>query len=175
MPSGRTLSSVSLSDSFGRIRVKLNGYNVYRPETPGPGPAELVASTCASCSTHNTPLSGANRETFAALRHGPQCAGMAAAAQLASCILKLLVMDARRSRRFTCQSPHVAGRFLCSEASGRGSGLKPPRRGGHHPAHPSNHRCTRAPPPRTSFSTSASVAMEVSPGVVMASAPCAAP
>ena len=34
---------------------------------------------------------------------------------------------------------------------------------------------TRAPPPPTSFSTSALVAMVVSPGVVMASAPCAAP
>ena len=36
-------------------------------------------------------------------------------------------------------------------------------------------RSTRAPPPPTSFSTSARRAMEVSPGVVMASAPCAAP
>ena len=37
------------------------------------------------------------------------------------------------------------------------------------------HRSTRADPPPTSFSTSAWVAMEVSPGVVMARAPCAAP
>src|ERR1051325_3640719 len=35
--------------------------------------------------------------------------------------------------------------------------------------------CTRAPPPFMSFSTSDKVAIEVSPGVVMASAPCAAP
>ena len=37
------------------------------------------------------------------------------------------------------------------------------------------YRSTRAPAPPTSFSTSLSVAMLVSPGVVMASAPCAAP
>ncbi len=37
------------------------------------------------------------------------------------------------------------------------------------------YRSTRAPPPPTSFSTSAFVAIVVSPGVVMASAPCAAP
>src|SRR5690606_33517793 len=36
-------------------------------------------------------------------------------------------------------------------------------------------RWTRALPPAASRSTSRSVAMEVSPGVVMASAPCAAP
>ncbi len=36
-------------------------------------------------------------------------------------------------------------------------------------------RCTRALPPCMSFSTSISVAIEVSPGVVMASAPWAAP
>ena len=38
-----------------------------------------------------------------------------------------------------------------------------------------HQRSTRAPPPPTSFSTSALVAMDVSPGVVMASAPCDAP
>ena len=38
-----------------------------------------------------------------------------------------------------------------------------------------HHRCTRAPPPFMSFSTSALSAIEVSPGVVMASAPWAAP
>ncbi len=37
------------------------------------------------------------------------------------------------------------------------------------------HRCTRAPPPFISFSTSSFDAIEVSPGVVIASAPCAAP
>jgi hypothetical protein len=37
------------------------------------------------------------------------------------------------------------------------------------------HRWTRAFPPRASFSTSASVAEEVSPGVVITRAPCAAP
>ena len=37
------------------------------------------------------------------------------------------------------------------------------------------HRCTRALPPLTSASTSLSDAMEVSPGVVIASAPCAVP
>ena len=36
-------------------------------------------------------------------------------------------------------------------------------------------RSTRAPPPPASLSTSALVAMVVSPGVVIASAPCAAP
>jgi putative ABC transport system permease protein len=40
---------------------------------------------------------------------------------------------------------------------------------------PSNHRDTRAVPPFIARSTSASVAMLVSPGVVIASAPCAAP
>ena len=39
----------------------------------------------------------------------------------------------------------------------------------------SRHRCTRAPEPRIRASTSASVAIDVSPGVVIASAPCAAP
>ena len=38
-----------------------------------------------------------------------------------------------------------------------------------------SHRSTLALPPPTSFSTSARLAMVVSPGVVMASAPCAAP
>src|SRR5262249_33520561 len=37
------------------------------------------------------------------------------------------------------------------------------------------HLDTLAPPPLITFSTSASVAIEVSPGVVMANAPCAAP
>jgi hypothetical protein len=37
------------------------------------------------------------------------------------------------------------------------------------------HRTTLAPPPAMSFSTSLRVAIEVSPGVVLASAPCAAP
>ncbi len=36
-------------------------------------------------------------------------------------------------------------------------------------------RCTRAPPPFINFSTSSFDAIEVSPGVVMANAPCAAP
>ena len=43
------------------------------------------------------------------------------------------------------------------------------------PFHRPGHLLTRAPPPRTSRSTSSSVAIEVSPGVVMASAPWAAP
>ncbi|MPM61872.1 hypothetical protein SDC9_108735 [bioreactor metagenome] len=38
-----------------------------------------------------------------------------------------------------------------------------------------NYRSTRAAAPFMSFLTSSSVAIEVSPGVVMASAPCAAP
>ena len=37
------------------------------------------------------------------------------------------------------------------------------------------HRRTRAPAPATSDRTSSSVAVDVSPGVVIASAPCAAP
>jgi hypothetical protein len=37
------------------------------------------------------------------------------------------------------------------------------------------YRCTRAPPPFINFSTSSFEAIDVSPGVVMASAPCAAP
>lgn len=37
------------------------------------------------------------------------------------------------------------------------------------------YRTTRAPPPLICFSTSARVAMEVSPGVVLARAPWAAP
>jgi hypothetical protein len=37
------------------------------------------------------------------------------------------------------------------------------------------YRCTLAPPPFMSFSTSALLAMDVSPGVVIASAPWAAP
>jgi hypothetical protein len=39
----------------------------------------------------------------------------------------------------------------------------------------STQRLTRAPPPATSASTSASPAVDVSPGVVIASAPWAAP
>src|SRR5262249_31796907 len=38
-----------------------------------------------------------------------------------------------------------------------------------------NHLATRAPPPFIIFSTSASVAIELPPGVVIANAPCAAP
>ena len=38
-----------------------------------------------------------------------------------------------------------------------------------------SQRCTRAPPPPARRRTSARVAIEVSPGVVIASAPCAAP
>jgi hypothetical protein len=37
------------------------------------------------------------------------------------------------------------------------------------------HRSTLAPPPRIAFSTSERVAIDVSPGVVIANAPCAAP
>ena len=37
------------------------------------------------------------------------------------------------------------------------------------------YRCTRAPAPLINFSTSSFDAMEVSPGVVIANAPCAAP
>ncbi len=40
---------------------------------------------------------------------------------------------------------------------------------------PNLQRCTRAPPPFINFSTSSFDAIEVSPGVVMANAPCAAP
>ena len=38
-----------------------------------------------------------------------------------------------------------------------------------------NYLSTRAPPPPTIFSISALVAIDVSPGVVIANAPCAAP
>ncbi len=40
---------------------------------------------------------------------------------------------------------------------------------------PADYRATRTLPPRMAASTSASVAIDVSPGVVMARAPCAAP
>jgi hypothetical protein len=40
---------------------------------------------------------------------------------------------------------------------------------------PTNYLWTLAPPPFISFSTSSFEAIEVSPGVVIASAPCAAP
>ena len=69
---------------------------------------------------------------------------------------------------------------LALALSPRGRGARGPKmRSGAVLSSPSalsaHHRCTRAPPPLASFSTSANVAIEVSPSVVMARAPWAAP
>ena len=75
--------------------------------------------------------------------------------------------------RMSTQTRHrLAGIPLRSLAK-RGPSVR--QQGGVEPAGHGSYRRIRAPPPRTSRSTSASVAIEVSPGVVIASAPCAAP
>ena len=75
--------------------------------------------------------------------------------------------DAGRRGPGPCTQPGSRGR---AHRAGGSACRSPPRR-----SRRRAHLCTRAPAPRTKASTSARLAIEVSPGVVMARAPCAAP
>ncbi len=69
------------------------------------------------------------------------------------------------------------GGYPVEASPSRQASRHPEIRGKNHRSKPSRftYRTTRAPPPAISFSTSLRVAIEVSPGVVEARAPWAAP